>query len=155
MIVNRNGKALDIPDGANRDGVRIQIYDANGEENQSFVLRRVSGGGRWGGGNWRNQGGHQGNNDRSGGGWGNQGDNRGGNLPGWGNARRLTCSSNDGRRAFCDVNTTGGVRMVRQISGSACREGHSWGVNDRGIWVDHGCRAEFEVAQPRGRGPRN
>ncbi|MBI1788570.1 MAG: RICIN domain-containing protein [Acidobacteria bacterium] len=41
LIVSRLGKSLDIPDGTSREGVKIQIYDANGEENQRFVFRRV------------------------------------------------------------------------------------------------------------------
>ena len=34
-----------------------------------------------------------------------------------------------------------GVRMVRQLSRAACIEGRSWGVDDNGIWVQDGCRA--------------
>src|SRR5438034_4528315 len=58
----------------------------------------------------------------------------------------ITCSSNNGQRVYCDADTRGGVRMVRQISGSSCRQGTTWGYDSRGIWVDRGCRAEFEVA---------
>ncbi len=57
----------------------------------------------------------------------------------------LTCSSNNGRRNYCAVNTTGGVRMIRQRSGSACVQGSTWGFDRRGIWVDRGCRADFAV----------
>ena len=40
LIVSRLGKALDIPDGATRDGVAVQTYDSNGEStsNSSFGL---------------------------------------------------------------------------------------------------------------------
>lgn len=55
----------------------------------------------------------------------------------------ITCSSNDGRRHYCAANTSRGVRMVRQRSGSACVQGSSWGFDQRGIWVDRGCRADF------------
>ncbi len=58
----------------------------------------------------------------------------------------ITCSSDNGQRVYCNANTRGGVRMVRQISGSSCRQGTTWGYDSRGIWVDRGCRAEFEVA---------
>jgi hypothetical protein len=44
MLISRFGKALDVPDGSNRDGVRLQIYDRNGDSNQRFTLRRVGGG---------------------------------------------------------------------------------------------------------------
>lgn len=56
---------------------------------------------------------------------------------------RITCSSNNGKRNFCSADTRGGVRMVRQISGSACIQGQTWGFDRGNIWVDRGCRAEF------------
>ena len=58
---------------------------------------------------------------------------------------RITCESRDGRPAFCEADTRGGVRLVRQRSDAACREGDTWGFDRRGIWVDRGCRAEFEL----------
>jgi hypothetical protein len=61
----------------------------------------------------------------------------------------LYCASDDGGRNFCQVDARGGVRLVKQRSGAACQEGYSWGADDRGIWVDHGCRADF-VARGRG-----
>ena len=33
-----------------------------------------------------------------------------------------------------------------------CREGYSWGSDGRGVWVDHGCRADFAVEGGRGAG---
>lgn len=66
------------------------------------------------------------------------------------NARRvITCSSNDGGQHFCDADTRRGVRMVRQRSGSPCIEGSTWGVTERGIWVDRGCRADFITGENR------
>ncbi len=60
--------------------------------------------------------------------------------------QRLTCSSDDGRRHYCNADTRGGrVTMVRQRSGSQCVQGRTWGYDQRGIWVDRGCRADFEV----------
>jgi hypothetical protein len=61
----------------------------------------------------------------------------------------LYCASDDGRRNFCPVDVRGGVQLVKQRSGAACQDGYSWGVDERGIWVDHGCRADF-VASGRG-----
>lgn len=117
LIVNFYGKGLDLPDGTNRDGVRMQIYDLNGDSNQRFLFRRLSGefGGRW-----------RGNKRQS-------------------PTAVIRCSSDDGRRNYCAADTRDGVRMVRQISGSACRQGETWGFDRRGIWVDRGCRAEFEI----------
>lgn len=66
---------------------------------------------------------------------------------GRGNVSIVSCSSDDGRRSYCDADTRGGVRLVRQRSGSACRLDETWGYNRRGIWVDRGCRADFEVAR--------
>ena len=55
---------------------------------------------------------------------------------------------------ICNVNVTGNVQLVRQLSSSRCVEGQSWGVNRQGIWVNHGCRAEFAV-NPGRAGYRN
>ncbi len=67
---------------------------------------------------------------------------------------RITCSSNGYRFSSCGVDTEGRVRLVREIStGNLCRQGRSWGFDDRQIWVDRGCRAEFEFG--RGNGNRS
>jgi hypothetical protein len=57
----------------------------------------------------------------------------------------ITCSSDDMRRHYCDADTRGGVRLLRQRSDADCRQGSTWGYDRRGIWVDRGCRADFEV----------
>jgi Protein of unknown function (DUF3011) len=57
----------------------------------------------------------------------------------------VTCSSNDMRRNWCDIGGRRDVRLTRQISGSACVQGRTWGTDRRGLWVDNGCRAEFRV----------
>jgi hypothetical protein len=59
--------------------------------------------------------------------------------------RSISCSSDNGKRHYCDVDTRGGVSMVHQRSDAVCEEGYSWGYDRRGIWVDHSCRAEFVV----------
>ncbi len=63
--------------------------------------------------------------------------------PGYSGGQTLTCSSNDGKRNYCNVDTRGGIRLTRQISGSPCTQGQTWGFDNRGVWVDRGCRAEF------------
>ena len=69
----------------------------------------------------------------------------------WGQqGKTVTCSSNDGRRNFCGVDTRGGVRLNRQISGSACVQNQTWGWDNSGVWVDRGCRAEFIVGSGGG-----
>lgn len=122
LIVSQLGKALDVPDGTTSDGVRVRIYDANGDSNQRFTFRPASG-------------------NRDNGSGGGSVDSRSGTI---------TCSSDNGRRVYCDADTRGGVRLVRRIGGSPCQEGSTWGYDSRGIWVDRGCRAEFDVS---GRGP--
>lgn len=128
LIVSRRGRALDIPNGTSRDGARINVFDPNGDSNQRFALQQT--GGDWGRRRWDWEGDRRDDVRR--------GDDR----------RRdavLRCSSDDGRRTFCEADTRRGVRLVRQVSGSPCEEGRTWGYDRRGIWVDRGCRAEFEV----------
>ena len=115
LIVNSYGRTLDIPDGDQRRGVVLQIYDRNGDSNQRFIIAPAQGqfGSRW-------------------------------RRP-VGGPLIVNCASDDGRRRYCEIDGTANVRLSRQISGSACREGETWGRDARGIWVDRGCRAEFEV----------
>jgi len=125
LIINRFGKTLDLPNGTDRDGVPMQIYDPNGDSNQRFMLRPLPGdfGRRWRG---------EGRGEGRGGGRGDKG-------------YSITCSSDDGHRKYCQADTRNGVRMARQISGAPCRMNETWGFDNRGIWVDRGCRAEFQV----------
>jgi hypothetical protein len=64
---------------------------------------------------------------------------------GGGGGGTMSCSSDDGRRHYCETNGRGRVSLARQRSESACTEGYSWGQDGRGVWVDHGCRADFNV----------
>lgn len=59
----------------------------------------------------------------------------------------LTCSSDNGRRNFCPADTQRGVRLIKQRSGSPCDQGRTWGWNEKGIWVDRGCRADFAIGR--------
>jgi hypothetical protein len=70
---------------------------------------------------------------------------------GYGGGQAIRCSSDDGKRHYCNIDTRGGVQMTRQVSGSACIQGQTWGYDRRGVWVDRGCRAEF-VSGGRGNG---
>jgi hypothetical protein len=63
--------------------------------------------------------------------------------------QNLTCSSDNGKRNWCAVQRNGDVRMVRQRSGSRCTRDYSWGVQPGSVWVDHGCRADFEIRASR------
>lgn len=58
----------------------------------------------------------------------------------------LKCESEDMNYKFCPSQAPiQGARMVRQISGSACTETRTWGWKTDGVWVNKGCRAEFQV----------
>jgi hypothetical protein len=68
--------------------------------------------------------------------------------PGYGGQpQRITCSSNNGKRNWCAIGNSRDVQLVRQISGSACIRGNTWGLDQRGLWVDNGCRAEFIIGR--------
>ncbi|WP_183810940.1 DUF3011 domain-containing protein [Tunturibacter empetritectus] len=67
----------------------------------------------------------------------------------------LTCSSDDGGYRYCRADTQNQVQLTRQISGSRCDLGYSWGYDPRGIWVDRGCRAQFVYGRGRSRGEDN
>ena len=64
---------------------------------------------------------------------------------GAGAGQSIRCESNDGRYRECSTDVRGGVRLLRQLSDAGCLEGRTWGVNRGGVWVDEGCRAEFET----------
>lgn len=65
---------------------------------------------------------------------------------------RIVCESRNYQYAYCRADLRGArVSMVNELSrGRLCREGYGWGTDRRGIWVDRGCRAEFEIRE-RGR----
>jgi hypothetical protein len=57
----------------------------------------------------------------------------------------IKCESNNGKRNYCGRYAPNQIRFDRQISGSPCVQGQSWGVDNGGLWVDRGCRAYFSV----------
>ena len=57
------------------------------------------------------------------------------------------CESNDGRENFCNVDTRAGIQMIRQLSKTPCVNGRTFGVQNNGVWVTSGCRAEFAVGR--------
>lgn len=65
-------------------------------------------------------------------------------------SRMVRCESLDRRARRCDGETGSGVRMVKQLSKTECVEGRSWGFDAHGVWVEDGCRAEFEFDYRRG-----
>jgi Protein of unknown function (DUF3011) len=75
---------------------------------------------------------------------GGGGGGSGGGWNGGGSSATVYCASDDGKRHSCTMNTSGGVRLTNQRSGSPCAEGQTWGWDRSGVWVDRGCRAEFQ-----------
>jgi hypothetical protein len=57
----------------------------------------------------------------------------------------ITCEANNDNRKYCGNYNPGEVRLERQISGSPCIEGQTWGVDRQGLWVERGCRAVFTI----------
>jgi hypothetical protein len=55
------------------------------------------------------------------------------------------CESGDMRRHWCSEGIGRRVTLLRQRSEVRCVQGRTWGVDRSGIWVDRGCRADFEV----------
>ncbi|MEO7246048.1 MAG: DUF3011 domain-containing protein, partial [Rubrivivax sp.] len=55
----------------------------------------------------------------------------------------VTCESEDYRPATCPIDTRGRVRLVRQISDTACREGVNWGITRHAVWVRNSCSGVF------------
>jgi hypothetical protein len=123
LIASRDGKVLEGSWKPSSNGTAVQMYSENGGDYQQFTFRQVSGTSATSNGRW--------NNSRN------------------GNETTVTCSSTNGKRASCDTDTRGGVRLVRQLSSSACTQGSTWNYDARGIWVDRGCRAEFAVTSGR------
>lgn len=63
-------------------------------------------------------------------------------LAGIARAQTIACSS-DGTKKYCEVDTKQGAHLVKQRSDAPCKQGDSWGYDDKGVWVDHGCGGDF------------
>jgi hypothetical protein len=63
-------------------------------------------------------------------------------------ADQVTCESVKGAQKECPMNTSGEVRMVKQLSKAACIEGETWGLFKHSVWVKGGCRATFASSGP-------
>ena len=64
-----------------------------------------------------------------------------------GRERTFTCKSQHYSYNHCSV--PGGkarkIKLERQMSTASCIRGSSWGEDDYGVWVDHGCEGEFQA----------
>jgi hypothetical protein len=59
----------------------------------------------------------------------------------------IHCKSDDYRYRYCRVQTDDRVRLERQRSHADCRRGYSWDYDRYGVWVNHGCEADFRVGR--------
>ena len=57
----------------------------------------------------------------------------------------IKCEANNDNRKYCGSYDPDQVRFERQISGSPCIQGQTWGVDRQGLWVERGCRAIFTI----------
>jgi hypothetical protein len=66
---------------------------------------------------------------------------------GWDQRFQIRCASRDYQYNFCAADLGGGGRayVERQVSGSPCIEGQTWGWNRAGVWVVQGCEAVFTI----------
>lgn len=70
---------------------------------------------------------------------------RDGEQQGEGVAARVVCEARGQQRVVCPVQDLRNVDLVFERSRERCRFNVSWGFDDKSIWVDQGCRAEFLV----------
>jgi hypothetical protein len=61
----------------------------------------------------------------------------------------VVCESPEGRYRRCDARIPAGVRINRQFGRADCVRGRNWDYDRNGIWVDHGCKAEFFIEGER------
>jgi hypothetical protein len=62
-------------------------------------------------------------------------------VPGVAGVRPAAAQLGEGRNVTCESSG----RLVRQVSNAPCLQGETWGFERNAMWVDHGCRGEFEV----------
>jgi len=60
-------------------------------------------------------------------------------------SRNLRCAATNNERIYCEADTRGGVRLIRQLSHNQCTQNSTWGYDDRGVWVSGRCGADFEI----------
>lgn len=66
--------------------------------------------------------------------------------------KTVRCESKDGRRATCDADLHGyRLADVKEMSHEDCDIGRNFGYDDRGVWVNRGCRGEFVFTRDGGR----
>lgn len=64
----------------------------------------------------------------------------------------VRCESTDQRYRHCRADTRDGAQLYRQLSKNACRYQETWGYDRRGVWVNQGCRGDFQLYTGRSGG---
>jgi hypothetical protein len=60
----------------------------------------------------------------------------------------MKCESHGYKFAECDAGfPAGNAKLVKKFSKSACVKNRSFGVKENMLWVDKGCRGNFEVLE--------
>jgi hypothetical protein len=66
----------------------------------------------------------------------------------------IICESHHGHVQYCPIaDPRSQVVLVEDVSSGRCVRGETWGNDSKGIWVDKGCKARFEVKPGRDDGP--
>jgi hypothetical protein len=60
---------------------------------------------------------------------------------------QFNCASVDRKYRECQLPVKGRAVLVKRLSDARCTENQSWGQRGDRVWVDHGCRAKFEVTR--------
>lgn len=60
------------------------------------------------------------------------------------------CASPDFKYRECQLPVTGRARLVKKKSDASCVEARDWGQRNDRLWVDHGCRGDFQVVRQGG-----
>lgn len=72
----------------------------------------------------------------------------GGGDPGYGDpndSEFLLCESRGGYSQYCNTPSLAEVTLVEVLNHDARECDGNWGYDNRGIWVNNGCRARFEI----------
>ncbi len=78
-------------------------------------------------------------------GGGQYGDGYPNNRPPRPDLQSISCESHDGHYRKCSVRIPREAILIDQKSRSECIYMRTWGFDRNGVWVDRGCRGEFEI----------
>ncbi len=65
----------------------------------------------------------------------------------------VSCKAKGNERVHCKADVSGGAELLLQRSKADCVRGRDWDVEEGGIWVDHGCHADFKLGAAAPKAP--